>query len=98
MLMPASPRIPRHVRIVEVEPIFSVEHPAGVFLVRGEKAGGFGPLAHVRVRVEDRQGRVGSWLGRDFLRIRGHFREPISMPGAEGRADEGAGHRLWIAR
>jgi len=57
---------PRHIRIVEVEPIFSVERPAGTFSFGASTAGDL-TLAHVRVRVEDRQGRSAEGWGAIFL-------------------------------
>ena len=66
----------RHVRIVEVEPIFSVELPAGVFSFGASTAGDL-TLAHVRVRVEDRQGRSANGWGAIFLS------HPWAFPGTD---------------
>jgi L-alanine-DL-glutamate epimerase-like enolase superfamily enzyme len=66
----------RHVRIVEVEPIFSVELPAGVFSFGAATAGDL-TLAHVRVRAEDRQGRSADGWGAVFLS------HPWAFPGTE---------------
>ncbi len=57
---------PRHVRIVEVEPFFSVERPAGTFSFGASTAGDL-TLAHVRVRIEDRRGRSAEGWGAIFL-------------------------------
>jgi L-alanine-DL-glutamate epimerase-like enolase superfamily enzyme len=56
----------RQLRVVEVEPIFSVERPAGTFAFGGATAGDL-TLAHVRVRVEDRQGKTANGWGAIFL-------------------------------
>lgn len=66
----------RHIRIVEAEPIFSVERPAGTFSFGASTAGDL-TLAHVRVRVEDRQGRSAEGWGAIFLS------HPWAFPGTE---------------
>lgn len=66
---------PRHIRIVEVEPIFSVERPAGTFSFGASTAGDL-TLAHVRVLVEDRRGRSAEGWGAIFLS------HPWAFPGA----------------
>jgi L-alanine-DL-glutamate epimerase-like enolase superfamily enzyme len=62
----ASDSTQRQVRVVEVEPIFSIERPAGTFAFGGSTAGDL-TLAHVRVRVEDRQGKTADGWGAIFL-------------------------------
>ncbi len=62
----ASETSSRNVRVVEVEPIFSVERPAGTFAFGGATAGDL-TLAHARVRIEDRQGRTADGWGAIFL-------------------------------
>lgn len=57
---------PRHIRIVEVEPFFSVERPAGTFAF-GATAAGDLTLAHVRVRVQNRRGGTAEGWGAIFL-------------------------------
>jgi L-alanine-DL-glutamate epimerase-like enolase superfamily enzyme len=66
----------RHVRIVEVEPFFSVERPAGTFAFGAGAAGNL-TLAHVRVRVEGRRGGTAEGWGAIFLS------HPWAFPGPE---------------
>jgi L-alanine-DL-glutamate epimerase-like enolase superfamily enzyme len=63
-------------RVIEVEPFFSVEHPAGTFAFGASTAGNL-TLAHVRARVEDRQGRAADGWGAIFLS------HPWAFPGPE---------------
>ena len=67
---------PRNVRIIEVEPIFTVERPAGTFSFGASTANDL-TLAHVRVRVEDRTGRTADGWGAIFLS------HPWAFPGLE---------------
>ncbi|MDQ3657462.1 MAG: mandelate racemase/muconate lactonizing enzyme family protein [Chloroflexota bacterium] len=77
--MPFSPN-PRHVRVTEVEPFFSVERPAGMFSFGASTAGDL-ILAHVRVRIEDRGGRSAEGWGAIFLS------HPWAFPGATPDGD-----------
>lgn len=54
------------VRVIEVEPIFGVERPAGSFSFGASTAGDL-TLAHVRVKVEDRRGKTAEGWGAIFL-------------------------------
>ena len=54
------------VRIVEVEPFFSTEHPSGVFAFGAATAGDL-TFAQVRVRVADRSGRTADGWGAILL-------------------------------
>ncbi len=67
---------PRHIRIVEVEPFFSIERPAATFAF-GAAAAGDLTLAHVRVRVQDRRGGTAEGWGAIFLS------HPWAFPGPE---------------
>jgi len=67
---------PRHIRIAEVEPVFTVERPAGTFSFGASTAGDL-TLAHVRVRVENRQGQSATGWGAIFLS------HPWAFPGPE---------------
>ena len=77
--MPSSPT-ERAIRITEVEPIFSIEVPAGTFAFGAATIGAL-TLAHVRVRVEDRQGRSADGWGAIFLS------HPWAFPGGEPPAE-----------
>ncbi len=77
--MPSSPA-DRAVRITEVEPVFSIEVPAGTFAFGAATIGAL-TLAHVRVRVEDRQGRGANGWGAIFLSY------PWAFPGDEPAAE-----------
>jgi len=70
----------RAVRIVEVQPFFSTEHPDGAFSFGASTINGL-TLAHVRVRVADRQGREADGWGAIFL---SHL---WAFPGAIGSSE-----------
>lgn len=74
------PTSDRAVRITEVEPVFSIEVPAGTFAFGAATISAL-TLAHVRVRVEDRQGRSADGWGAIFLSY------PWAFPGAEPTAE-----------
>jgi L-alanine-DL-glutamate epimerase-like enolase superfamily enzyme len=56
----------RAVRIVAIDPFFSVERPSGVFSFGATTAGDL-TLAHVRVRIADRSGREATGWGAILL-------------------------------
>lgn len=64
------------VKIIDVEPFFSVERPSGVFSFEATIAGDL-TFAHVRVRVADRSGRTAEGWGAILLS------HPWAFPGTD---------------
>ena len=74
----------RAVRVIEVEPTFSIEVPTGTFAFGASTVGAL-TLAHVRVRVEDLQGRGADGWGAVFLSYPWAFPGDVPDAGTKDR-------------